>query len=453
MNRIFFYTLLGSLFAAQYGFAQGMKIMPGTTFKLTGGSYNLVLADGAHFENNSPVQTGNLVLKATGAGTSQIRGSAPLSVAQVRLDKTAGQQLVLQKNLDVRQGVYFNSGLLDLNGFDLVLADTALLVNETNASRITGNAGAVQITQNLDAPLAENPGNLGLVITSAANWGSTQVRRSHKNNTNPGGGGASVGRNFRVTPANNSGLSAFLRVYYLDAELNGLDENTLEYFRSEDGGVQWSSIGAAGRNTTQNFVNINGLQTMAMFTLSTLGNALPLAFTDTRISCAANRVYLEWRYESPVQGAFFRVDKSRDGAVWHNVAAHLKVETSPSYRYSFTDDTEPYPYYRLQYVAVDGSVAYSPVREVNCRESGYAFKLVQNPVGSQVRIWIQGKTATTVSARVYDLQGRLLLERPAEAVNAGVSYLNIDVSSLAAGVYLLQLGNTSGALWQVKFVK
>ncbi len=452
MNRIYLYSLLGALLAGHGSFAQGMKIMPGTTFKLTGGTYDLVLADGAHFENNGPVETGNLVLKASGGGSSEIRGSGTLSVAQVQLNKTAGQTVVLQKNLSVAQGVYFNSGLLNLNGFDLVLADTALLVNESNASRITGNAGAVQITRNLDAPLAENPGNLGLIITSGANWGNTQVRRSHQNNTNPGGGN-SLSRNFQVTPANNSGLNAFLRMYYLDAELNGLDENTLEYFRSDDGGLLWSSIGAAGRNTTQNFVNINGLQTMARFTLSTIGNPLPLAFTGIQANCAANRVRLEWQYDHAMPGAYFRVDKSRDGAVWHATAAHVKTELSTAYRYSFTDDTEPYPYYRLSYVNTAHVVVYAPVTEVNCRESGYAFNLLQNPVGSQARIWIQAKIATALSVRVYDMQGRMLLERPSEVINAGVSYVNIDVAGLAGGMYLLQLGNANGLLWQTKFVK
>ncbi len=78
-------------------------------------------------------------------------------------------------------------------------------------------------------------------------------------------------------------------MYYLEAELNALDESTLDFFRSDDGGAQWSNIGAVGRNTAQNFVNINGVQTMALFTLSAAGNPLPLEFSNIRISCAANQ--------------------------------------------------------------------------------------------------------------------------------------------------------------------
>lgn len=452
MNRIYLYPLLGLMLAGYVSSAQGIKVMPGTTFKLTGGSYNLVLHDGAHLENNTPIVGNNLVLKASGTGNSELKGTGALSVARVQVSKAAGQNIVLQKNVDVAEGVYFTSGLLNLNGFDVILASTALLVNETDASRITGNAGAVQITQTLDAPLAENPGNLGLVITSGANWGSTQIRRSHNSQINPGGGGNSINRSFLVTPANNTGLSTFLRMYYLDVELNALNESSLDFFRSDDNGVNWSNAGAVGRNTTQNFVNINGVQTMSLFTLSTTGNALPLEFANVRISCVANRVQLQWQYDDPLSGAYFRVDKSRDGSTWHNIEDKIAVEPSSGYKYSYTDVGEPYPYYRLQYVTPDGKVAYAPVEEVNCRESGNVFKLMQNPVGNIVRVQIQAKDAMDMTVRVYDMQGRLLLDQPGQ-ITSGVSYLNVDVSGIASGIYMMQVSNTQGTLWQVKFVK
>ena len=453
MKRFYLYPLLGLLLAGYASSGQGIKIMPGTTFKLTGGNYTLVLANGAHLENNVPITGDNLVIKASGSGTTELKGTGALNVSQVQVSKTAGQQIVLQKNMNVAQSVTFNSGLLDLNGFDLVLAPTALLVNEAGPSRVVGNAGAVQITQSLDAPLAENPGNLGMIITSGANWGSTQIRRSHSNHTNPGGGGSSVGRSYQITPANNTGLNAFLRMYYLDAELNALDENTLEFFRSDDSGVQWYSIGSVSRNTTQNFVNINGVQTMSLFTLSTIGNALPLEFENIRIACVANQVQLQWLYANPLPGAYFRVDKSRDGVTWRNVKDKIVSDPAPGYEYSYTDVAEAYPYYRLQYVTVDGKVAYSPVKEVNCRESGYAFNLLQNPVGNMVKASVQAKDATDMHVRIFDMQGRLMLEQ-AGRIPAGVSQLNIDVSGVASGMYMLKIGsNTRGTLWQVKFVK
>ncbi len=73
-------------------------------------------------------------------------------MAQLQVKQTCGPDDDSLKNVNVADGVYFNSGNLDLNGFDVILADTAALNNESEASRVVGGAGAVQITQSLDAP-------------------------------------------------------------------------------------------------------------------------------------------------------------------------------------------------------------------------------------------------------------------------------------------------------------
>ncbi len=252
---------------------QGIKIMPGTTFNQTGGTTYIVLADNAGFENNAALTSTALVLKGSGNGNTEIKGTDPLTVQQLHVNKTSGQ-MVLQKDVTVANGVSFGSGLLDLNEHNLFLASTANLQNESEASRITGPlGGTVQITQDLNAPLAVNPGNMGIVISSGANLGTTTVKRSHKINTNLFGG-SSIARSYEIMPANNNGLAAQLRAYYFDAETNTLDENTFEFYRSGNGGYDWQGIGAVSRDATLNFVNISNLSTMAMYTLSNAGNAL-----------------------------------------------------------------------------------------------------------------------------------------------------------------------------------
>jgi hypothetical protein len=60
--------------------------------------------------------------------------------------------------------------LLDLNNNNILLDPGANLAGESENTRIIGaNGGFVEITQNLNAPLAANPGNLGTAVTSTAN--------------------------------------------------------------------------------------------------------------------------------------------------------------------------------------------------------------------------------------------------------------------------------------------
>ncbi len=451
MKRNFKYLLPALLLFSAEARAQGIRIMPGTTFKIVDTPYTVVLKDGYHFENNTPV-TGNLILKATGTGNSEVKGAGSLALTQIQMNKTSGQELILQKDVNVADGVYFTSGLLNLNGNDVILAGTASLVNESESSRVIGPAGgAVQITQTLDQPLAENPGNLGLVITSGSNWGSTIIRRGSAAFTN-GGGGSSILRSFEVTPANNTGLSAFLRMYYRQAELNGLDENTFDFFASNNSGATWTNIGTSGRNTTQNFVNISGVQTMSLFTLSTTNNPLPIQLREFTTSCVDNKVMLQWRVDNPMSIDFFRIEKSNDGSEWENIADKIEVKASPGYAYSFTDITAPSRYYRLQAVERDGMSSFSPVQQVNCNEDGHTFRLMQNPVKGAVPIAIQSKTALDVTLAIYDLEGRTILQRDVN-IAAGKSKLNIDISAVANGMYLLQIKHQQGTLWQTKFIK
>lgn len=252
---------------------QGVKIMPGTNFVQTGATTYVVMADNAGFENNAPLSATDLVLKATGIGNSDLKGSAALAVSQLDVSKTSGQ-VILHKNLDVSSSVNFNGGFVDLNSNSLFLAGSASLVNESEASRITGSTGGdVQITQSLNAPLAANPGNIGIAITSGVDFGSTLIRRSHQPATNVFGG-AGIARKFEIVPTNNSALGAQLRAFYFDAETNGLDENKFDLFRSDNGGSTWGNIGSSGRDATQNFVNIANIATMSSFTISTSDNKL-----------------------------------------------------------------------------------------------------------------------------------------------------------------------------------
>jgi hypothetical protein len=451
MNRLSFYILAIALWCNIPVAAQGLKVMPGTTLKFSGGNYDLVLSDGAHLENNANIQSNNLVIVASGMGGNQIKGSGALSVGQILMNKTAGQILQLQKNINVANNVTFTGGLLDLNGFNLILADTALLLNESETSRIVGaNGGSVQIQQHLNAPLAENPGNLGLVITSGADWGNTLISRSHNVFTNAGG--SSIARNFKVQPTNNTGLNAFLRMYYKDAELNGLDESILDFFHSVNNGLQWTNIGSVSRNVSQNFVNFNGIQSVALLTLSTTNNPLPLTLTDITANCNHNNPVLQWRITNPKTTSFFRVKKSGDGIDFITAAEHIDVNADEHYWYTFTDIPSSYSFYRLESLGIDGQVYYSPVQTVNCKDGNYVFRILQNPVVNVLQISIASQFNMDAGIQIFDLQGRLILSQPVR-ITPGLVTVSIDPGNLAKGMYQLRVSGRQELLWQTKFVK
>lgn len=236
-----------------------MTITPGTTFKTTGGVV-ITLQDMNLVTDASVIQLpGEGVFRFTGSGNNTISGASIPLLNQVELAKTAGARLTLQQTVRVGTSLTFNGGLFDIGTAQVQLEPAALLLNESESSRITtsGN-GTVRITTTLNAPSAANPGNLGLSITSLQNLGSVTIARGHSAINLSSVGRPSINRVFEVVPANNSGLNANLRVFYFDAELNGRTENQLSLWRSTDN-TSWTGTGFSGRDGTANWVQLNGL--------------------------------------------------------------------------------------------------------------------------------------------------------------------------------------------------
>jgi VCBS repeat-containing protein len=84
---------------------------------------------------------------------------------------------------------------------------------------------------------------------------------------------SAVNRTYLITPTGGSGYTATLRLHYLDAELNGNDESTLQLWRYD--GASWNAQGATNRNTTDNWVEYNNVTQFSPWTLSSSSPPTP----------------------------------------------------------------------------------------------------------------------------------------------------------------------------------
>jgi hypothetical protein len=82
------------------------------------------------------------------------------------------------------------------------MSAAASIVGENERNRIIGpNGGVIKMTVILKAPLAVNPGNLGITITSPANLGSVTIQRGHKPVTGLSNNGVGIGRYYMLIPS------------------------------------------------------------------------------------------------------------------------------------------------------------------------------------------------------------------------------------------------------------
>jgi len=441
-------TACSALLSCATSSAQGMKVMSGTTVKLIDAPYIMVLADGAHLENNAAVSLDSLIVKGTGNTASELRGSAPLAIKAIDVSKDAGIEVKLMKDVTIHNTITFNTGLLDLNNHIATLGTGGSLVTETETSRAVGsNGGEIWITEDLNGPLAVQPGNLGLIITSGANWGPTIVKRGHKSQTNAANTGSSILRYYDVVPTNNSNLFAFLRYYYKDAELNSIPEASLEYERSDDGGASWTSIGFNGRNTTQNYVDLNGLQTMARFTLSTPANPLFLQLTSWTGKCEQGIARLSWQTSDVTQIKQFVLSKSMDARTWIEVTSVTPIAGTLQYE---AMDKDPYSYYRLAAKGFNGQESLSPLVTIDCGAKGSKYVLQNNLSEHNLRVLFHSDKKAQYESAVLDANGKLI-SRSSYPVTVGSNQLSVALPELSAGIYYLVLSEGSTQVWQTKF--
>ena len=201
------------------------------------------MLDNIGLQHNATSSLLNNVFKFTGNINSSINGTTLPLFNNVEVALTGTSKIILQRAINISQGLGFQSGLLDLNNNNIDLGTTGAVNGESEATRIIGaNGGYIQIVNTLNAPTSANPGNLGAIFTSAQNFGNTIIRRGHKSQVNSVGAGSGILRYYDISPANNTGLNATLRFSYLNTELNSLNENGLVLWRSLDN-INWSNQG------------------------------------------------------------------------------------------------------------------------------------------------------------------------------------------------------------------
>jgi hypothetical protein len=432
-------------------------------------SAQLTITPGAQFssfsdtkltlENTDLVNNGNLLIATTspvsftGDAASFIAGDGAVQLFKLEINKTGNQSVSLRKTIGVGSNVQFTAGFLNLNGFNLDLGSTGRLVNENENSRVIGtNGGQVIANAVLNGPSLENPGNLGAIISSTQNLGNVIVKRGHQ--PQKGNGlTRSISRYFDITPANNINLDASLQINYFDGELNGLDENILTFFKTDDG-VNWTSQGFASRNTSTNFVTKTSISSFSRWTLSNINTALPVLFTLFNAKCEGNRVAITWKTGQELNSDHFDIEKSIDGISWTVIGNVPAAGNSASEKtYSFIDNNPGQKNsYRVAEYDIDRRPQYTIVLTPSCDLTD-KFSVWPNPLHDVIVINIVTSNDSRGMISIFDNKGALV-KRQEASILQGSNQLRVDLTSLANGVYTLQASWSNGEISKaVKIIK
>jgi hypothetical protein len=238
-------------------------VSAGATVTTKGNS--VITLSNAKFTNNGTFSgtSGTVNIKGDGSNANTIiEGTGTTTFNNLIINKTANNAQ-LNQNIAVTGNLTLTSGGVSLSSGNIDFGSTGSLLNETETNRIFGTGGYLQATAVLNVPTNSNPANLGAIITSTVNLGSTVIKRAHSPFVLNGNG---MNRSFDIVPANNTGLNATLKFNYLEAELNGNTEANLALWKSTNAGTNFTALPSTN-DATNNFVQSTGISSFALFSV------------------------------------------------------------------------------------------------------------------------------------------------------------------------------------------
>jgi hypothetical protein len=316
---------------------------------------------------------------------------------------------------------------------------------------VTGlTGGQVLSTVILNAPNGVAPGNMGIMITSAANLGLTTIRRGHVQPTSTGGYG--INRTYEVIPANNTALNATIRFSYADVELAGINESELMLWSSPTGAQPWTLLGADSRDITIDFVEKTGVNVMSTFALaSSVTNTLPVNLLFFEGKLVNDEVQLQWSTAQEFNSDHFDIERSEDGRQFSTIAklpAKGNSNTTSQYNYTDAASFNSVMYYRLKQVDLDGKTNFSGIVAISKKSVNSLVSVYPNPGVGPYHIRFMSEAVTNANLQVMDKKGNLVLNRSMQT-KKGLNEWKVDLGWLPAGNYYLRLNGIDTKVWKI----
>ncbi|MDX1954389.1 MAG: T9SS type A sorting domain-containing protein [Chitinophagaceae bacterium] len=370
-----------------------------------------------------------------------ISGNGTLSFYNLLLNKSQNG-LQLGRHITITNLLELVGGdSLYLNGYNIDLGSSGMVRGESANRYIAGSSGGyIQSTQLLNGPVNVNPGNMGLVISSTENLGSTVIRRGHVRQSD--GFDIGISRYYDVIPTNNTSLQATIRFYYLDHELCSISENLLTSFISQNEGVNWSLAGFSARNTDENYVETTGFDQLFRHTLGSTEDPLPVKFLYIKTIPTGKFINVEWSTAQKEGNGEFLIQRSLGGNQFQSLGSVKVAGYSTSVqKYNWVDKAPQvgWNYYRILQVDERGSLSYSNVSQVIFKGTSiYNLLIFPNPAKDNlhIRFWSENESNEIITLLNY--QGEKIFSRSIQ-IQKGLNENTYDIHTLPAGIYFLKV--------------
>lgn len=222
-------------------------------------------------------------------------------------------------------------------------------------------------------------------------------------------------------------------------------------------GTSWGPAVGIGDNTA-NTATRTGITQFSPFGVGKIdpaGGTLAIKIIYFNGSKGNNVNNLYWQAECTSSFAKFDLERSTDGVNFASITVVTATQARCASPFSYNDYTAPSGnvYYRIRIIDADGKVTYSAIVKL-----GSPVKTIElagfmpNPVSNVAQLKINTTKADVVNLVVIALDGRIL-QRTTVNLQPGSSIINMDMTTLPAGAYMLKGIFSDGESNAIKFIK
>jgi len=191
-----------------------------------------------------------------------------------------------------------------------------------------------------------------------------------------------------------------------------------------------------------------------LWKISSISSPLPLQLINFSGILQNDIALLQWQTEQELNVSHFTIERSFDGIHFTAIGNVNALGNLYKTDYNFNDDLHTRPeqkvFYRLRMTDNDGHFTYSKIVWFDRNPAPLTLHIFPNPAASGLNISFDQHTPGPVTITITDMNGVRVFKQTKNLVTGRAS-INVDVSRLSSGSYILSLTSASGTVQQ-KFI-
>lgn len=276
----------------------------------------------------------------------------------------------------------------------------------------------------------------GLTLTPSSGITLSGANSISRNSTLTSPPGPTYTSRVYLFNSNVAGYSGTIQINYLDGELNGLDENSLQV--NNYNGSTWTNYTSSTNDPTGNYALSSSVSniTLKEITLAALAAPLPVTWLSFNAAVEKDNVNLQWSTSQETNSSYFEIFHKTNASNWesiHKQKAAGNSTTTRHYEYWHLNPVLGYNYYQIIQTDYDNSKSNSAVEAVNTMMKREHAILIGNPVMDKV---LKVQLDERSQLALYSMEGKEIWQKQ---FDKGVQ--TMDVNDLQKGIYFLKTQN------------